>query len=1226
MMTNLLNGAYVANKLFSTIARLRLLLVMFLTLTVSANAWGAEITYTHVFTTKPSIGNNTLSTITWSVEATSLNGYNNGYAGVQFGTKNTSGSITLTSANAWGEQSNTLYTGYTNVKYVYVWLNAGTGTPTATVTIGGKAASKSGTVSKNTAANNDYEKTSKLTFTPTSGGNTGVIVITASTPSKAGYIAAIEVVCETPAASCTSITPSLSYAPSSLSVGGTANPTLTGNSGNGSVTYSSSNTSVATVNTSTGVVTANAAGTATITATIAANGDYCEGVATADITVNKRSATIVLSEAGTENIVSGTYYEGNSYTLPTTTIATCGDKVLVGWSTVEIDETDTKPTSDYYDKGTSVSLKAGNNKFYAVFADQEGFDGNVDFGTQGWAAGEDLENVGTAKFGDVISIAFLRGTNTDRGPQYIKNNNTGLFDVRIYPGNQMKITSTVAMSKINFTFSPDEGNAITSSSGIISNTIWTGNTTSVTFTVGGTSGHRKIQSLEVITTGGTVVYSNYTTSCTTTYTVDYVLDGGTGGCVDARVEEGGSHTICNDIPTKIGYTFQGWKYNDTETIYNANHTFTNIQADITLTAVWKKNSHTLKWDLNGGKVTQAGTHAALNETGTLSGSIEYGATITTPTVARDNFTFKGWHDGTDVVEPATTMPDNDLTYTAQWAAIHPITWVVNDETLTGDDLNNVTTEVNHGGKITQLPADPTIECGGKVFVGWSNQEITDGNPPSILFNKDNYEENSPTIEAPTTFYAVFAKVTETAGTDFYKKVTANLNNYAGTYLIVYEEGSRAFNGGLEGDDLDNNDNYIEVTITDKKIACDATTEAAEFIVEAVDGGYSIKSKSGYYIGSKSASSNGMPTSDTYSEAFLNTFPDFKTIRGVHSIDLKYNNTTQYPPQNRFRYYYSGSSLQSIALYKKSSINYSEYSTSCAPTYTITWKNEDGTILETDEYVEYGATPSYDGETPTKAADAQYTYTFAGWTPEITTVTGDATYTATYTTTINKYTVTWKNEDGTILETDENVEYGATPSYDSATPTKAADAQYTYTFAGWTPEIIAVIGDATYTATFTKTVNRYEVTFDMNGHGEDQQPEIQEIDYNGTATEPSPAPTADGYKFEGWYIDANCTEKYDFSAPITGDITLYAKWLEIFIVTWMVNGEVSSTTEVVEGEAITPPASPDPGDYCGQVFAGWTDAEMAETSVAEPTLYPTPNPFPKASADATFYAVFADYKE
>ena len=46
MMTNLLNGAHVANKLFSTIARLRLLLVMFVALTVSAEVWGETVTFT----------------------------------------------------------------------------------------------------------------------------------------------------------------------------------------------------------------------------------------------------------------------------------------------------------------------------------------------------------------------------------------------------------------------------------------------------------------------------------------------------------------------------------------------------------------------------------------------------------------------------------------------------------------------------------------------------------------------------------------------------------------------------------------------------------------------------------------------------------------------------------------------------------------------------------------------------------------------------------------------------------------------------------------------------------------------------------------------------------------------------------------------------------------------------------------------------------------------------
>lgn len=65
------------------------------------------------------------------------------------------------------------------------------------------------------------------------------------------------------------------------------------------------------------------------------------------------------------------------------------------------------------------------------------------------------------------------------------------------------------------------------------------------------------------------------------------------------------------------------------------------------------------------------------------------------------------------------------------------------------------------------------------------------------------------------------------------------------------------------------------------------------------------------------------------------------------------------------------------------------------TYTITWANYDGTVLETDTVTE-GETPVYNGATPTKPTDDTYDYTFTGWSPAISAVTGDKTYTAQYT--------------------------------------------------------------------------------------------------------------------------------------------------------------------------------------------------------------------------------------
>lgn len=145
-------------------------------------------------------------------------------------------------------------------------------------------------------------------------------------------------------------------------------------------------------------------------------------------------------------------------------------------------------------------------------------------------------------------------------------------------------------------------------------------------------------------------------------------------------------------------------------------------------------------------------------------------------------------------------------------------------------------------------------------------------------------------------------------------------------------------------------------------------------------------------------------------------------------------------------------------------------------YTVNWVDWDGTVLRTDKNVAKGTVPSYGANTPTRNADAQYTYSFNGWnsgskkysaSASLPAVTGNVTYTAEYTSKLNSYTVKWKNWDGTELKS-EQVSYGKVPSYSGNTPARATDAQNIYTFSGWSPAVVAVTGNVTYTATFSTT--------------------------------------------------------------------------------------------------------------------------------------------------------------
>ena len=151
---------------------------------------------------------------------------------------------------------------------------------------------------------------------------------------------------------------------STATVGTNLSLTSTGGNG-GSVVWSVVNgTGSATVSGST-LIPASA-GTVTVKAHQNLNGTTCAQDAEQTVTISSTPATITLNNYSGSATTTG-YYEGDDFTLPSENSYTCGTKTFVGWSTVEVSTTNTKPTSNYYEPGASVTLGA-TNTFYAVFA------------------------------------------------------------------------------------------------------------------------------------------------------------------------------------------------------------------------------------------------------------------------------------------------------------------------------------------------------------------------------------------------------------------------------------------------------------------------------------------------------------------------------------------------------------------------------------------------------------------------------------------------------------------------------------------------------------------------------------------------------------------------------------------------------------------------------------------------------------------------------------------
>lgn len=235
------------------------------------------------------------------------------------------------------------------------------------------------------------------------------------------------------------------------------------------------------------------------------------------------------------------------------------------------------------------------------------------------------------------------------------------------------------------------------------------------------------------------------------------------------------------------------------------------------------------------------------------------------------------------------------------------------------------------------------------------------------------------------------------------------------------------------------------------------------------------------------------------------------------------------------------------------------------------------------------------------------------------------------------------QDNIDTNTGADAHFDYIPTSGEVTMTLGDYADGSYEFVGWgtdddptetDEEFTYNISEATTYYAFFRT-REYGVTFNMKGHG--TAVAEQTIYHGGTVSEPA-EPSAQGYKFDGWYKEEGCTNEWDFENDVvTANTELFAKWSVRHRVDFVVNGETMATIYRAAGEAFSEiPADngvmpADPADNtlssCGaNKFVGWSTTDIGGDAIttAPADLFSNASAGEiSVSANTTYYAVFGD---
>ena len=223
----------------------------------------------------------------------------------------------------------------------------------------------------------------------------------------------------------------------------------------------------------------------------------------------------------------------------------------------------------------------------------------------------------------------------------------------------------------------------------------------------------------------TIATNSFTVPAWTSYTVSYNANGGTGAPSSQTKWKNQTLKLSSTKPTRTGYTFLGWSASASDTVpsFSAGADY-EVNAAITLYAVWKANTYTVSYNANGG------TGAPANQTKTYGTTLKLSSTVPT----RANYNFLGWGTSASATTVSYAAGSNytanaAITLYAVWGIAYTKPRITNYSAVRGNYDGSVFTEASSG---TYIRVMFSYECDTQNIEYEINITDSNGNKANVL--------------------------------------------------------------------------------------------------------------------------------------------------------------------------------------------------------------------------------------------------------------------------------------------------------------------------------------------------------------------------------------------------------------------------------------------------------------------------------------------------------------